>query len=115
VFPEASCVLLQPARRASLELTPAGREACATARLFGAALAEQGVPIVVVLPPLDGELGAHMVRLLGRRVPSLAMGMPFDTFGFVLRARQMVFEHAQRLLPRDAAIELALQVVVYVA
>jgi hypothetical protein len=41
--------------------------------------------------------------------------MPFDTFGFVLRARQMVFEHAQRLLPRDAAIELALQVVVYVA
>jgi hypothetical protein len=27
----------------------------------------------------------------------------------------MVFEHAQRLLPRDAAIELALQVVVYVA
>ena len=80
---------------------------------IGAALAEEGVPLVVVLPPLDGELSSLVVRLLGRRLATLSDSGTLDPHEFLLRAREMVLGHAQRLLPRDAAIELALQVTVY--
>ena len=43
-FPDATCALLQPPRRPALDLTSAGREACACLRIIGASLAEQGVP-----------------------------------------------------------------------
>ena len=111
-FPEATCLLLQPPRRPALDLTPAGRETCACLRVVAAALAEQGVPLVIVMPPLDGELAAHIVRLLGRRVQHLRGGT-LDPHEFTIRVREVVLGHAQRLLPRDAAIELALQVGVY--
>ena len=112
-FPDATCALLQPPRRPALDLTPAGRESCACLRIIGAALAEQGVPLVIVLPPLDGELSAHLVRLLGRRLAALRESGAFDAHEFTIRAREIVFSHAQRLLPRDAAIELALQITVH--
>lgn len=112
-FPDMVCAVLQPPRRASLDLTPAGRETCASLRVIGAALAEEGVPFVVVLPPLDGELSSLVVRLLGRRLATLSDSGTLDPHEFLLRAREMVLGHAQRLLPRDAAIELALQVTVY--
>ena len=112
-FPEATCLLLQPPRRPALDITPAGRETCASLRIIGAALAEQGIPLVIVMPPFDGELAAHVVRLVGRRVPRLRAGAPIDPHEFTTRVREVVFGHAQRLLPRDAAIELALQVTVY--
>ena len=112
-FPDVACVLLQPPRRPTLDLTPAGREPCAWLRVVGASLAEQGVPLVIVLPPMDGELAAHLVRLLGRRAPDLRPGAEFDAHEFTMRARELVIDYAQRLLSRDAAIELALQVVVY--
>jgi len=111
-FPEATCLLLQPPRRPALDLTPAGRETCACLRVVAAALAEQGVPLVIVMPPLDGELAAHIVRLLGRRILHLRGGA-LDPHEFTIRVREVVLGHAQRLLPRDAAIELALQVTVY--
>ena len=69
--------------------------------------------LTIVLPPLDGELSAHLVRLLGRRIPYLRDGAALDAHEFASRAREIVFGHAQRLLARDAAIELALQVTVY--
>jgi hypothetical protein len=81
--------------------------------MIGASLAEEGVSMVVVLPPLDGELSAHLVRLLGRRISYLRDGPDLDAHEFASRAREIVFGHAQRLLARDAAIELALQVTVY--
>jgi hypothetical protein len=112
-FPDATCMLLQPPRRPTLDLTPAGRETAASLRLIGAALAQHGVPLVIVMPPFDGELAAHVVRLLGRRVPRLRAGGSIDAHEFTIRAREVVFGHAQRLLPRDAAIEIALQVTVY--
>ncbi len=112
-FPDMTCALLQPPRRPSLDLTPAGREACACLRIIAASLAEQGVPLVIVLPPLDGELSAHIVRLLGRRVPNLRDGATLDPHEFATRAREVVFGHALRLLARDASLELALQVTVY--
>lgn len=112
-FPDASCLLLQPPRRPTLDVTPAGRETCASLRIIGAALAEQGVPVVIVLPPLDGELSAHVVRLLGRRVPRWFGQGPVDPHEFTIRARELVHGHAQRQLPPDAAIELALLVTVY--
>ncbi len=111
-FPDATCLLLQPPRRPALDLTPAGRETCACLRVVAAALAEQGVPLVIVMPPLDGELAAHIVRLLGRRILHLRGGA-LDPHEFTIRVREVVLGHAQRLLPRDAAIELALQVGVY--
>ncbi|HTV03386.1 MAG TPA: hypothetical protein VMF13_22740 [Luteitalea sp.] len=114
-FPAASCVLVQAPRRAVLDLTPATRETCAQLRVIGAALAEQGVSVVVVLPPLDGELGAELVRLLARRLSGLRAGRTIDPHEFVARAREIALGQAQRVLPRDAAIELALQVVVYTA
>lgn len=112
-FPDMTCALLQPPRRPALDLTSAGRETCAHLRMIGASLAEEGVSTVVVLPPLDGELSAHLVRLLGRRLPYLRDGADLDAHEFASRAREIVFGHAQRLLARDAAIELALQVTVY--
>lgn len=112
-FPDMTCALLQPPRRPALDLTPAGREACAGLRIIAASLAEHGVPLVIVLPPLDGELSAHVVRLLGRRVPHLRDGAALDPHEFTMRARDVVFSHAQRLLARDASLELALQVTVY--
>jgi hypothetical protein len=112
-FPDMTCALLQPPRRPALDLTSAGREVCAQLRMIGASLAEEGVATVIVLPPLDGELSAHLVRLLGRRIPYLRDGAELDPHEFASRAREIVFGHAQRLLARDAAIELALQVTVY--
>jgi hypothetical protein len=112
-FPDMTCALLQPPRRPALDLTSAGRETCAHLRMIGAALAEEGVSTVIILPPLDGELSAHLVRLLGRRIPYLRDGADLDAHEFASRAREIVFGHAQRLLARDAAIELALQVTVY--
>jgi hypothetical protein len=112
-FPDATCLLLQPPRRPALDLTPAGRETCANLRIIGAALAEEGIPLVIVMPPFDGELAAHVVRLVGRRVPRLRAGGALDPHELTTRAREVVLGHAQRLLPRDAAIELALQVTVY--
>ncbi len=114
-FPDVACVLIQPPRRPSLDLTPAARETCAQLRVIGAALAEHGVSLVVVLPPLDGELGADLVRLLGRRLAGLRAGRTIDPHEFVTRAREITMAHAQRVLPRDAAIELALQIAVYAA
>ena len=114
-FPDMTCALLQPPRRPALDLTPAGREACACLRIIAAALAEQGVPLVIALPPLDGELSAQVVRLLGRRIQHLRDGATLDAHEFTARAREVVFGHAQRLLARDASIELALQVTVYAA
>jgi len=73
------------------------------------------VSVVVVLPPLDGELGAELVRLLARRLSGLRAGRTIDPHEFVARAREIALGQAQRVLPRDAAIELALQVVVYTA
>ena len=70
---------------------------------------------MIVLPPLDGELSAQLVRLLGRRIQHLRDGAMLDAHEFTSRAREIVFGHAQRLLARDAAIELALQVTVYAA
>ena len=114
-FPAATAALIQSPRRPSLEVSPATRETSAHLRIIGAALAEHGVPLVVVLPPLDGELGAELVRLLGRRLAAARAGRLIDVHEFTTRSRQVVFTLAQRLLPRDASIELALQVVAYVA
>jgi hypothetical protein len=114
-FPAAVFGVIQPPRRPSLDVTPASRETSAQLRIAGAALAEQGVPFVVVLPPLDGELGAELVRLLARRLAVARMGRALDAHEFTMRARAVVFSLAQRLLPRDPAIELALQVTVYVS
>jgi hypothetical protein len=114
-FPDATCVLLQPPRRAALDLTPASRETSAQLRIIGASLAEHGTPLVVVVPPLDGELGAEIVRLLGRRLAAARRGRPIDPHEFSARAREVVFSLAQRMLPRDPSIELALQVAIYVS
>jgi hypothetical protein len=114
-FPDVSCVLIQPPRRPTLDLTPAARETCAQLRVIGAALAEHGVALVIVLPPLDGELGADLVRLLARRLAGLRAGRTIDPHEFVTRCRDITMTHAQRVLPRDAAIELALQIAVYSA
>jgi hypothetical protein len=73
------------------------------------------VPLVIALPPLDGELSAQVVRLLGRRIQHLRDDATLDAHEFTARAREVVFGHAQRLLARDASIELALQVTVYAA
>ena len=94
---------------------PSNRTTCACLRIIAAALAEQGVPLVIALPPLDGELSAQVVRLLGRRIQHLRDGAMLDAHEFTARAREVVFGHAQRLLARDASIELALQVTVYAA
>ena len=114
-FPGVAAVLIQSPRRPALDVSPATRETCAQLRIIGAALAEHGVPLVVVLPPLDGELGAELVRLFGRRLAAARTGRLIDPHEFTTRARQVVFTLAQRLLPRDSASELALQVTVYVA
>jgi hypothetical protein len=114
-FPDVACVLIQPPRRPTLDLTPAARETCAQLRVIGAALAEHGVSLVIVLPPLDGELGADLVRLLARRLAGLRVGRTIDPHELVTRAREIAMAHAQRVLPRDAAIELALQIAVYAA
>ena len=50
------------------------------------------------------------VRLLGDASPTCAIGALSIPHEFTIRVREIALGHAQRLLPRDAAIELALQV-----
>lgn len=112
-FPAALCCFLQPPRRASLDLTPAGREVCAQLRVVGAALSQHGVPLVVVLPTLDDGTTTDILRLLARRLARFARTRRTDPYELVSRMRQIVIAHAERALPRDAAIELALQAACY--
>ena len=58
------------------------------------------------LPFIDSIEKAHEAARRGR---------PIDPHEFSARAREVVFSLAQRMLPRDPAIELALQVAVYVS
>ena len=68
-FPDMTCALLQPPRRPALDLTSAGREACAYLRIIGASLAEQGVST-------GDRAAAARRRTLGARRPAARASHP---------------------------------------
>ena len=123
VFPQAQVLILQaPAQSYDRTRRAADRRQAGLARAFAAELHAQGIPVVLVLPPIEAELIAPLLKRLAtwltRRRPGFAALQEeiVQIQGELVRRLSKVprgTSHADRNVARDAAWEVACDLCLY--